>query len=257
MRPAGGSAWTQTLTAALDLLGVQDKAARQTITRLHDRGWLTRAKVGRQTRWSLTPTAEQLLADGAERIYGFGQRHVTWDGSWSVILASVPDAARNRRHQVSVGLTWAGYGSLGQGTWISPWADREPEAVAVLNANGVEGATSFRAELTALGDAADLVTRAWDLTEVRAAYDAFNAALDPTVGGGGTGRDGADVVAPLVSLVHEWRRFPLLDPDLPTRLLPADWPGPEAAAAFANRRRQWNPAALRWWRATDASYGSA
>ena len=53
--PDGGEVWTQPLLEALAGLGVRDKTARQTIERVHERGWLDRTRVGRQTRWHITP----------------------------------------------------------------------------------------------------------------------------------------------------------------------------------------------------------
>jgi phenylacetic acid degradation operon negative regulatory protein len=59
----------------------------------------------------------------------------------------------------------------------------------------------------------------------------------------------------LTDLVHQWRRFPFLDPDLPVDLLPADWPAPEAARRFAQLRSSWLEPAHAWWRDLDARYG--
>ena len=56
MRPAGTAAWTQTLVAALALVDVEEKAARQAISRLADKGWLTSQRVGRRTRWARLPS---------------------------------------------------------------------------------------------------------------------------------------------------------------------------------------------------------
>ncbi|MEM7276210.1 MAG: PaaX family transcriptional regulator C-terminal domain-containing protein [Actinomycetota bacterium] len=255
MAPSGGTAWTQTLTATLDLLGIQDKAARQAIGRLHDRGWLRRERVGRQTRQRLTDHSRRLLTDGAARIYGFGHTGDGWDGRWSIVLASVPEAKRNLRYRLTVGLTWAGFGSLGQGTWISPWPSREPEAARVLAELGVEGAAAFRAELGQVGTPKELAARAWDLAEIDGRYRAFLAELAATPLPGPAGDDDpAAAVRQLVLLVHRWRRFPFLDPDLPAELLPADWPGHRAAAAFGERRAAWGPAAAAWWAETDARF---
>ena len=47
-------------------------------------------------------------------------------------------------------------------------------------------------------------------------------------------------------LVHEWRKFLFRDPGLPDELLPAAWPGREAAAHFARRPSGSSPAADRF-----------
>ena len=36
-------------------------------------------------------------------------------------------------------------------------------------------------------------------------------------------------------LVHAWRKFPFLDPDLPERVLPAGWPRSRAHELFEQR----------------------
>ena len=48
-------------------------------------------------------------------------------------------------------------------------------------------------------------------------------------------------------LVHEWRQLPLLDPDLPARLLPRDWPASGAAQLFHRLHDRWAGDAARWW----------
>jgi phenylacetic acid degradation operon negative regulatory protein len=248
--PNGSAAWTQTLVGVLGDVGVRDKAARQALARMHERGWLAREKVGRQTRWRLTPASQRLLEQGAERIYGFGQTARPWDGSWLVLLASVPERDRHARYRMGVGLSWAGFGSVGQGVWLSPWVAQERVAVELLRQLGVDG-TSFRAELGELGSAPVLAGSAWDLPELRAHYDAF---LADTEGLSADGVRGSDAAALLTTLVHRWRRFPFLDPDLPAALLPDDWPGPAAARHFAHLRAALSGEAQRGWLASEASF---
>ena len=241
--PAGGSAWTRTLLAALAQLGVQEKAARQALARSEGR-WLSRERVGRETRWSLTPAATSLLQAGAQRIYGFGQAERAWDHRWVVLLASVPEADRQLRYRLAQGLGWVGFGATGNGMWLAPWVDQEALAAELVADLGVQ-ATSFVAEIGSLGSEAALVESAWDIASLRQAYDDF---LTDTAS---LGRDDEGVAGELAALVHRWRRFPLLDPDLPAELLPADWPGNAAATRFAELRATLQPAAQAWWHSLD------
>jgi PaaX-like protein len=98
--PRGGSVWTQALTSALGLFGVEDKSARQALARTAAEGWLAPERAGRQVRWSLTPPGQRLLSEGARRIYSFGRDEVQWDGRWLVLLVSVPESQRDRRHRI-------------------------------------------------------------------------------------------------------------------------------------------------------------
>lgn len=270
--PLGGSAWTQTLLGAMEMLGVQPKTSRQVIARLADGGWLDRTKVGRRTRWHLTEYASALLRDGAERIYGFGHDRPGWDGRWLVLLASLPERDQHQRYRMTTGLTWAGFGSLGHGLWICPRIEQESTAVALLDDLAIDGATSFVAEVGALGDGADLARRAWDLDEVQRCYTEFLATIPHSshdvrsldVSGGddaarhdASRADGSVEVVALALLVHRWRRFPFLDPGLPAELLPASWPGHLAVERFSEQRASLVDRARRWWSATDEQVGPA
>lgn len=246
--PNGGVAWTQTVIEVMELLDVREKAARQALARMAERGLLGREKVGRQTRWTLTDQARSLLVPGAERIYAFGQKARRWDGTWLVLLASVPETERGTRYRMRVGLSWAGFGSIGQGTWLSPWAQQEPLAVDLLKDLGVE-ATSFIARMGQLGSPTDLAAEAWDLPELGAAYDDF---LADTAHAVDLRPKGEAAVGDLVALVHRWRRFPFLDPDLPHELLPDGWPAPDAVKRFARLRAARSAQAQQWWRDREA-----
>jgi phenylacetic acid degradation operon negative regulatory protein len=249
LRPAGGTAWTQTLVATLALVGVEEKATRQAISRLADKGWLTSERVGRRTRWHLTTWATDVLERGAERIYGLGRNAADWDGMWLVLLASVPEVQRARRGPLGVRLGWAGFGSVGQGVWVSPRVDREAEVARLMADFEITGATLFRSEMTATGDPVDLAQRAWQPDRLATEYQTFLETIEPLVP-----TDDASMTGDLIRLVDAWRRFPLLDPDLPPALLPGDWPGDGAARTFARKRASWAPPAAAWWSETDADF---
>ncbi len=240
--PAGGEAWTRTLVAGLELLGVQEKAARQALSRLEADGWLTRARIGRQARWSLTDRAARLLEEGAERIYGFGRTDRSWDGEWVVLLASVPERERATRYRMAQRLSWVGFGPLGQAVWVCPWTTQEAVAQRVLADLGVE-ATSFRGAVGAVGSADAVAGRAWSLGALADAYDQFLSEFVAEIEVG----DAASAAVELTRLVHAWRKFPFLDPDLPAELLPAAWPGHRATELFAERRARLSEPARTWW----------
>jgi phenylacetic acid degradation operon negative regulatory protein len=245
-----GEAWTQSVIQALDLVGVRDKTARQTMARLHQQGRLAKLRVGRQTRWSLTADTRSILETGAKHIYGFGLTEQPWDQRWAVVLASVPEKDRNTRYRMSVRLRWAGFGTPGNGVWISPWTSREGEAAQVLRELDLP-ATSFVAEIGQLGDAAELAERAWDLPLLSDGYVRFLTETDRLLERVSDDRSAA---GELTSLVHRWRQFPFADPDLPGELLPSNWPRADAARRFSELRAELLPGATRWWADTEAAH---
>ncbi|HXW86691.1 MAG TPA: PaaX family transcriptional regulator C-terminal domain-containing protein [Streptosporangiaceae bacterium] len=245
--PGDGTAWTSAVVTVFARLGVEEKAARQALMRTAAAGWLTAEKSGRRTRWRLTGSARRLLTDGAERIYSFSGPVPDWDGRWLVVAARIPDRERRARHVVRTRLSWAGFGSLGAGLWISPHPDRAAEAIGVLRDAGVAAdAQVFVASRVGLGEVTDMVAQAWDLTGVEQQYERFIEEFG--------GREPDDVLARQIELVHAWRRFPSIDPALPGELLPPRWRGLEAARLFADRHDRWSAAArLEWQRLNDLS----
>jgi phenylacetic acid degradation operon negative regulatory protein len=248
--PGGGSAWTSAVLDVFGRLGVEEKTTRQALMRTAAAGWLQAEKVGRRSRWLLSGSARQLLTDGAERIYSFAGSARDWDGRWLLVSVRIPDSDRRARHVVRSQLTWAGFGSLGAGLWISPHTSREAEAAGVLRAAGVAGdAQVFVATRSGLGDVRDMVAAAWDLTAVAEQYEHFLAEFGPAQV---SQERSGDVLARQIELVHAWRRFPAIDPVLPRELLPARWSGLEAARLFTDRHAQWSAAArLDWQRLNE------
>ncbi len=64
--PGGGQAWTSALIEAMRRLGIEEKSARQALMRTAADGWLLSERLGRRTRWRLTPAADRLLSEGTE-----------------------------------------------------------------------------------------------------------------------------------------------------------------------------------------------
>lgn len=241
--PHGGAVWTSTVLKALDGLGIEEKSARQALSRTAADGWIASERSGRRVRWVLTAPGRHLLTEGAERIYSFGVPGPAWDGRWLVLMATVPETQRKLRHQLRTRLTWAGFGSPAPGMWISPHAERGPEAEDIIRELGLDAsAFSFRGAYGGIGSQRAMVDQAWDLAEIAAQYEGFLdrfAGMHPA--------SGPEVVLAQVRLVHEWRRFPFLDPLLPPELLPAEWIGERAAAVFAERHGAWQAQAQASW----------
>ena len=231
--PRGKSVWQETLVASLVSLGYTAHAARQALARSTRDGWLTTERHGRRARLALSDRGAALLRTGAERIYTFAQPG-EWDGRWLVVVLRVPEQRREVRHQLRTRLAWAGLGSLGGGVWITPHVEREQELTAAIKDEPAAGASSFVAQLGTLGRPEELVSAAWDLEQVRAQYESF---ID----------DFAEVRAATgelcfrtqTLLVHAWRKFPFLDPDLPASLLPDGWPRDRAHELFVDRHARW------------------
>jgi phenylacetic acid degradation operon negative regulatory protein len=245
--PHGGSVWTSTLVRSLHVLGVAERNARQALARLTGQGIVRSHRQGRRARRQLTERGRELLSSGSERIYGFASGDDAWDGRWLVVLCSVPEEQRAKRHQLRSQLGFAGFGFLAPGLAISPHLDREAVANGVLKELGLlPSAVVFRAETAELVSTEELLERAWDLATLAARYEDFVRSFGRRSPHG----DEAQFVA-LTELVHAWRHFPFRDPEIPPRLLPRGWPGHRAKALFDDRHKAWAPGANRWYEEVD------
>jgi phenylacetic acid degradation operon negative regulatory protein len=239
--PRGEPVWQETLVGALVSVGYTHHAARQALSRSVREGWLETSRHGRRARVSLSPRASEFLGTGATRIYSFGSPW-QWDGRWLVLILRVPEEQRSVRHRLRTRLAWAGLGSMGAGVWLTPHIEREAELCAAIREAPAAEATSFVASLGALGQAEDVVAAAWDLGEVSSQYDAFIEDFSTVRTSSASGGFRMQTL-----LVHAWRKFPFLDPDLPSELLPAGWPLRRAHELFTVRHDRWADSALSYF----------
>ena len=249
VHPRHASVWTATLIEALGVLGVEEKSARQVLTRTAAEGHLTSTRHGRRVLWDLTPSGAALLEEGTRRIYGFMREVHPWDGRWLVLSVPIPETQRQLRHRLRTRLTWLGLGSPTSGLWVTPDATLDRAVHEVIRDLGLEAqAFAWTGSASGLGDEQRLLADAWDLADVEDRYLSFLGDFEHRTAGSPT-----EAFVAQVGLVQEWRRFPFLDPDLPTELLDHDWPGPRAAAAFHDRHAAWHADAQAEWDRMDAA----
>jgi phenylacetic acid degradation operon negative regulatory protein len=231
--PLRDGVWQETLIAALNSLDYKTHAARQALARSVSAGWLRTERHGRRARVYLTDETREMLTSGAARIYGFGEPR-GWDGRWLLVVVRVPEQRRDVRHVIRSQLAWAGFGSLGNGLWLSPHIDREAEVTRIVRDLSVAEIMSFRAEFGDISDPAKVLSDAWDLDAVAERYREFAERF-----GRLPSKTPEAVFRAQTELVHTWRKFPFLDPDLPQEMLPGRWPRTRAHQVFVERHADW------------------
>ncbi|WP_308283320.1 PaaX family transcriptional regulator [Pseudonocardia nigra] len=213
-------------------LGVDEPAVRSSISRLKRRGLLAADRRDGAAGYVLTPDARQILADGDARI--FGRRRATAADGWVLVVFSVPESEREKRHTLRTRLARLGFGTAAPGVWVAP-GHLADEAVDVLERLGLDGYVQlFRGE--AFGDVTARVRDWWDLDALRVRYAAFLAEYTPVRTRWARRRtaDPARAFADHVRLVTDWRQLPYADPGLPLELLPPRWNGLRAEELFAD-----------------------
>lgn len=243
VHPRGEGVWTSTLVAALAALDIEEKSARQALTRTAAEGLLGSSRHGRRVLWELSPAGRALLEEGTAHIYGFMGDRLPWDGRWLVVSVAIPESQRRLRHRLRTRLTWLGLGTPTPGLWVSPDAGKAASVREVVAELGLEDrAFAWAGPIAETGDERLLLDQAWDLDGVEHRYLQFLDEFAHRETGGAS-----ETFVAQVQMVEAWRRFPFLDPDLPRELLDHDWPGPRAAAAFHDRHRRWEAGADKAW----------
>lgn len=224
------------LVAAMIDLGMKEPAARATTARLTRTGLLVQEKAGRRTTHRLSERAAEIVAEEAAWLDRFGSEDPEWDGLWTVLAFSIPEARRALRHTARSRLKWAGFAPLYDGVWISP-SDSAAQTMSQLQDAGVESVTVMRASLETSLPAGP--QGAWDLASAASLYESFRAELEsvaPTA-------TAAEALAQRSRLMLTWQGFRGVDVGLPIELLPPAWPRFDVRALFAARYDDLGPAA--------------
>ncbi|MCU1409876.1 MAG: PaaX family transcriptional regulator [Rhodoglobus sp.] len=244
--PLGGSVWQETLVRALTTLGASVPAARQAVARAVGDGWLTSVRTGRRARMTMTDETIRGIREGRERTLAFGQSR-EWHGDWLFVALTVPEESRALRYHFRTELAWLGFGSLGNGLWISPHPENEAATQRLLRSSDSPGdAYVFTGARPASHTPEQIASAAWDMESLRERYTDFLSRFESAVP-----RDPAQYFTSWVELVTSWRHFPLFDPELPERLLPADWPRVEAYRLYHQLTSEWTAPALEFFRALE------
>jgi phenylacetic acid degradation operon negative regulatory protein len=223
--------------------GVGEQATRSTLTRMVGRGLLRRQREGRRMYFGLTGCSETILRDGDRRIRQAGAVNRDWDGSWTLLGFSLPEAWQRQRHDLRSRLVWNGFGPLFSGLWIAPG---EVDVAALVAELGLSAHVKvFRARADAGTDIGAMIEEAWQLSELAARYEEFVHRWQPLEQyGPGAGKSGGhggsddsggaegDALVLRLRMATEWLRIIRSDPRLPVKHLPDDWPAEQAERTY-------------------------
>lgn len=220
--------------ALVDLLAefdISEPSARAALNRLTKRGLLLSSKRGRHTYYGTNPSALPLLLGTFKRIIAFGTHDSrAWDGDWTLVAFSVPEAQRQLRHTVRTNLRWLGFAALYDGLWCSPW-DEQEAVLSKLSELGAHSVTAMRAAVDSRSSVQPL--SAWDLDALRHKYVEFEEEFSPVLEEARRGAlTASQALVYRTRVMDSWRNFIGLEPDLPAELLPHDWPRSRMRALF-------------------------
>jgi phenylacetic acid degradation operon negative regulatory protein len=235
-REVGGWLSVALIVRLMGELGVDEPAVRSSISRLKRRGILDAERVDSVAGYALSQRAWEILDEGDRRI--FERRRAAADEGWVLAVFSVPEAEREKRHQLRSRLAWLGFGTVTAGVWIAP-AHLEAEARDVLRRAGLDSYVDlFEGSYRYFADVADRVPKWWDLERLQQLYAQFVDGYGPVLARYRRRRrvEAAEAFRDYIAALTDWRRLPYSDPGLALELLPARWKGVAAADTFFELR---------------------
>jgi phenylacetic acid degradation operon negative regulatory protein len=233
VRPFGRTVWSGGLVMLLREFGFSDGAARAALTRLVRRGLIARTRAGRLVHYSLTPRCERLLIEGDGRIFTLG-RLPAEAGPWTVLWHQIPEDRRLERTRLGRRLRFLGFGSVQDSVWVSPH-DHRDEVVQLVEELGVAEHAIVFVSLLGTGSGGGLpalVARAWDLSGLEERYDAFCSGFEGYLAVDAPALGGREAFLVRTRLMHMFRGFAQLDPELPEEIAPLSGPRTRAAEIF-------------------------
>jgi phenylacetic acid degradation operon negative regulatory protein len=233
--------WSGGLVRLLDEFGFSAGASRVALNRLVARDLLAPSRDGRLVHYTLTPRTVGVLAEGDRRIFSLG-RATRRSNRWTVLWHSIPEDRRTARARLVRRLRFLGFGSMQDGTWLAAH-DREREVAELVKDLGVaEHVGVLLGRPSTAVDFAATAMRAWDLGELATRYRVFVGQFRDR-----RTRDDRQALLLRTRLVHTFREFPFLDPELPAELVPGPAHRAEAVRLFHDLYPALAPAAQRYF----------
>ncbi|GIO26688.1 phenylacetic acid degradation operon negative regulatory protein PaaX [Ornithinibacillus bavariensis] len=227
--------WIGSLIRLLEEFGHNEQSVRAAISRMSKQGWVKSTKIGNKSYYSLTEQGQVRMEEASQRIYK--TEHPSWDGNWRILVYTIPENKRHLRDELRKELVWSGFGLLSNSCWITPNPLEEQVNRLIDKYHISDYVSFFNASYIGKNDEEELVQKCWSLDEVNKKYQQFiqeysqRYVIDKNKMEKDELSDGSCFVKSAL-LVHQYRKFLFIDPNLPQELLPKKWLGDSAASLF-------------------------
>ncbi|SHG00879.1 phenylacetic acid degradation operon negative regulatory protein PaaX [Ornithinibacillus halophilus] len=237
IRHYGNVIWIGSLIRLLQEFGHNEQSVRAAISRMYKQGWVQSEKRGNKSYYSLTERGKARMEEASKRIYKIDSP--IWDGNWRILVYTIPEEKRHLRDELRKELVWSGFGLLSNSCWITPNPLEEQVQNLIEKYDIAPYVSFFSSTYEGMGKEVDLVSKCWNLDEVNNRYQEFiqeysqKYVIDKNKLSKGELTDG-DCFVKCAMLVHQYRKFLFVDPNLPKELLPEKWLGDSAASLFSD-----------------------
>jgi phenylacetic acid degradation operon negative regulatory protein len=230
--PHGGEIPLGSLVDAGSVLGISEQTARSSMNRLVADGWFVSEPVGRRSIYRLSAVGTIRMLTAQARVFQISDDR--WNGKWQIIMTNPASPDTESAQDISLGLLWIGFGQVSEHVFIRPEIGEDNGCY--LTNFGVApktGEICFSAStLTCVSnDSVDeMVRRAWALDILESRYKAFIERYEAVLAAVWKHPkcSGEKAFAIRSFMIHDFRRLRVIDPQLPSALLPDNWSGARA-----------------------------
>lgn len=240
--------WSGGLVHLLHDLHFSAAASRIALSRVVARRLLTPSRTGKYVFYTISPKLELVHEEGRHQTFSISTNAV-WDENWTVVWYSIPEKLRLKRARLSRWLSFRGFGSLQDGTWIA-LGDRERDVVSLSHELGLDDhVITFIAQLSKARTPRSLVGQVWNLDALRLAYDMLAREFASYAR-----KESQPRISLRESFIVRTRAIEMFrgavsqDPRLPDSVLGMRWKRAEVIKSFDVLQRNLAPAAERYFR---------
>lgn len=214
---------SRTFVDLLAVFNVDAQSARVALDRICKKGLLDRCRHGRLVMYQMSADSGRRRISSLRRLFRFSRDIEAWDGTWTVVIASVPEARKHLRVRLRTQLAELGFASNFGAVWFKPNLSSQDAARQILARLEISQSTVLSASYEGpLGEDGDPL-RAFDLQSAQAAYQGFVDRF-----GGFAGHASARLLPEAclklrIQLLDAWHAATQLDPLLPRELCPPEF----------------------------------
>lgn len=217
----------------LEVFGIDAASARVALDRVCKKGLLDKLpSEGRLTQYRLSASAAQRRIESVTRLLRFGGEPLEWDGTWTLLITSVPESRKLTRARLRAQLIAEGFARQYDAVWVKPNRSAVDAAKAVLADLEIEQGSIYNSEYASSSNEVGDPRNAFELDEVHNAYLRFIREFEKVAQARMVRRTAADCLTQRIRLMDAWRSVIKQDPSLPDALLPKSFARGRAREVF-------------------------
>ena len=183
-------------------------------------------------QYRLSASAARRRIESVSRLLQYGSEPSDWDGTWTLLITSVPETRKLVRARLRAQLAAEGFACQYDAVWVKPNRRAVDVAKTVLSELEIEQGSIYNSEYMPSSSEAGDPRNAFELDKVQSTYIRFISEFEKVAQARMVRRTAAECLTLRIRLMDAWRSVIKQDPSLPDALLPAGYARGRARDVF-------------------------